>query len=189
MGNIKISNTGESVGASFVQILLQLINTAAKLAQQLQLFLLNAFQISIKKAKKMSQELEQRIHTVEEAVVWLVNNQQSTIATQQQLVSNQDLLAESQRRLQTNQEYMAETHRMMAENITLLTQGQVELTQAQVELTQAQAELTQAQVEHTQAQAEAKQHKAETDDRFNVLLAEVRHLIGRLNLRDGENET
>lgn len=49
--------------------------------------------------------------------------------------------------------YMAETQRMMAENITKLTESQVRLEKRQ----------------------------AETDDRFNILLNEVRHLSQRLN--------
>jgi predicted nucleic acid-binding Zn-ribbon protein len=62
-------------------------------------------------------------------------------------------MAETQRRLQSNQEYMAETHRIMSENITLLTQAQVE----------------------------AKQRHEETDQRFNILLQEIRHLSGRMD--------
>jgi cation transport regulator ChaC len=99
------------------------------------------------------QPLEQRIRTVEEAIIWLANNQQSTISTQQRLEDNQELLTESQRRLQSNQEYMAETHRMMSENITLLTQAQIE----------------------------SKQRHEETDQRFNILLQEIRHLSGRMD--------
>lgn len=56
--------------------------------------------------------------------------------------------------------YMAETQRMMAENITKLTDVQVELKQSQVALEQKQAE---------------------TDERFNILLAEIRHLSKRVN--------
>ena len=49
--------------------------------------------------------------------------------------------------------YIAETQRMMADNITKLTESQIWLEQRQ----------------------------AETDDRFNVLLDEVRHLSQKLN--------
>ena len=56
--------------------------------------------------------------------------------------------------------YIAETQRMMAENITKLTDVQVELKQSQVALEQKQIE---------------------TDERFNVLLAEIRYLSKRVN--------
>ncbi len=56
--------------------------------------------------------------------------------------------------------YMAETQRMMAENIAKLTDVQIDLKQSQVSLEQKQAE---------------------TDARFNVLLAEIRHLSKRVN--------
>ncbi len=49
--------------------------------------------------------------------------------------------------------YIAETQRMMADNIAKLTESQIRLEQRQ----------------------------AETDDRFNVLLNEVRHLSQKLN--------
>jgi hypothetical protein len=51
--------------------------------------------------------------------------------------------------------YIAETQRMMADNITKLTESQIRLEQRQ----------------------------SETDNRFNVLLDEVRHLSQRLNDR------
>jgi hypothetical protein len=56
--------------------------------------------------------------------------------------------------------YMAETQRMMAENITKLTDVQVELKRSQIVLEQKQIE---------------------TDERFNVLLSEIRHLSKRVN--------
>jgi len=57
--------------------------------------------------------------------------------------------------LETLISYIAETQRMMADNITKLTESQISLEQRQ----------------------------AETDNRFNVLLDEVRHLSQRLNDR------
>ncbi|MEI6327780.1 MAG: hypothetical protein WCP16_01010 [Pseudanabaena sp. ELA645] len=57
--------------------------------------------------------------------------------------------------LETLISYIAETQRMMADNITKLTESQIRLEQRQ----------------------------SETDNRFNVLLDEVRHLSQRLNDR------
>jgi CII-binding regulator of phage lambda lysogenization HflD len=55
--------------------------------------------------------------------------------------------------LETLISYMAETQRMMAENITKLTESQLILQERQ----------------------------SETDERFNILLDEVRHLGQKLN--------
>jgi hypothetical protein len=56
--------------------------------------------------------------------------------------------------------FMADTQRVMAENITKLTESQIELNRSQVALQQKQVE---------------------TDDRFNVLLDELRYLSRRIN--------
>ncbi len=95
--------------------------------------------------------------------------------------------------------YMAETQRMMADNITGLSnvqismQGQNEqftksmqqqqekLAQSIIRLTDAQAEMQQKQAEYQQKHAEYEQKHTENDARFNVLLAEIRHLSKRVN--------
>lgn len=69
------------------------------------------------------------------------------------LTENHDQLTETQQQLGRNLAYIAETQRMMSENITLLTQAQIE----------------------------SKQRHEETDQRFNILLQEIRHLSGRID--------
>jgi hypothetical protein len=64
-----------------------------------------------------------------------------------------------ERRVRTVEEaitFMAETQRIMADNITLLTQAQIE----------------------------SKQRHDESDQRFNVLLQEIRHLSRRMDNQD-----
>ncbi len=73
--------------------------------------------------------------------------------------------------------YLAETQRLMAENITKLTE--VQQTQQQQLQTQQQelAAMQNAVVTHDAEIAEYRQKQSETDQRFNVLLEEVRYLI------------
>lgn len=73
--------------------------------------------------------------------------------TQQPLENRVSTVEEAIIRLQSNQEYMAETHRIMSENISTLTQLMIRMDERQ----------------------------AETDQRFNILLQEIRHLGGRVD--------
>lgn len=83
--------------------------------------------------------------------------------------------------------YLAETQRLMAENITKLTEVQqtqnTQLSTIQDAVVKHDAEMAEYRhelAEYRQKQSELKQQQAETDQRFNVLLEEVRYLIRNL---------
>jgi DNA-binding protein H-NS len=89
---------------------------------------------------------------------------------------------------------MAATHRMLADNIdtlTLLMSGmderQTVLEQLQAENAQRQVEDAQRQAENAQRQARIEERQAETDQRFNILLEEIR-FMNRRNFNDRDEQ-
>lgn len=70
--------------------------------------------------------------------------------------------------------YLAETQRLMADNI-------VQLTQVQVTQQEQLNTIVINQQQQEEKHLEAEQKQRETDERFNVLLEEVRYLIRNMN--------